>query len=178
MRRKAPSFSRSAIPICQGIGHSCLNLPVGQGERPDVFDEIAAWPDPALGRKVAAGDDFAVPAAVSRTSLRMRQSIFGPGILVSRGSPRPVPGGERTREVHSTAGSARSSPFYSNAEAAAFLNLSPRTLEKMRVVGGGPRFRKFGRRVFYAFPDLEDWAARRICDSTSDPAWKSSASRG
>jgi hypothetical protein len=65
------------------------------------------------------------------------------------------------------------SPFYSNEEAAAFLNLSPRTLEKLRVVGGGPRFRKFGRRVFYALGDLEEWAALRICDSTSDPAWRS-----
>ena len=67
--------------------------------------------------------------------------------------------------------SERASPFYSNVEAAAFLNLSPRTLEKMRVVGGGPPFRKFGRRVFYTLPDLEEWAGRRQCDSTSDPAW-------
>ena len=37
-----------------------------------------------------------------------------------------------------------------NKEAARFLKLSPRTLEKMRVVGGGPRFRKHGRRVLYA----------------------------
>ena len=36
--------------------------------------------------------------------------------------------------------------YLSNEEAADFLKLSPRTLEKQRVVGGGPRFRKFGRR--------------------------------
>jgi hypothetical protein len=66
----------------------------------------------------------------------------------------------------------RASPFYSNVEAAAFLHLSPRTLEKMRVIGGGPPFRKFGRRVFYTLPDLEEWAGRRKCDSTSDPASK------
>lgn len=64
------------------------------------------------------------------------------------------------------------SPYYSNQEAAAFLRLSPRTLEKYRVIGGGPPFRKFGRRVFYTRTDLEIWAARRICDSTSDPAWR------
>jgi hypothetical protein len=69
-------------------------------------------------------------------------------------------------------GSERVSPFYSNQEAADFLHLSPRTLEKMRVIGGGPPFRKFGRRVFYTLADLEDWAGRRRCDSTSDPAWK------
>jgi hypothetical protein len=67
---------------------------------------------------------------------------------------------------------ARVSPFYSNNEAAAFLNLSPRTLEKLRVVGGGPPFRKLGRRVFYTMNDLTEWAGRRCCDSTSDPAWR------
>ena len=55
-----------------------------------------------------------------------------------------------------------------NKEAARFLKLSPRTLEKMRVVGGGPRFRKHGRRVLYALADLEAWSDERTCDSTSD----------
>jgi len=63
------------------------------------------------------------------------------------------------------------SPFRTNDEAAEFLRLSPRTLEKYRVIGGGPPFRKFGRRVFYAIDDLERWAGRRCCDSTSDPDW-------
>ena len=40
--------------------------------------------------------------------------------------------------------------YLTNNEAAAFLQLSPRTLEKQRVIGGGPRFHKFGRRVMYA----------------------------
>jgi hypothetical protein len=64
-------------------------------------------------------------------------------------------------------------PFLSNSEAAVFLKLSPRTLEKMRVIGGGPRFRKFGRRVLYKLRDLEQWADGRACDSTSDPAYQS-----
>ena len=64
------------------------------------------------------------------------------------------------------------SQFLSNTQAATFLNLSPRTLEKLRVVGGGPQFRKFGRRVLYTVDELEAWAALRRCDSTSDPAWK------
>lgn len=61
--------------------------------------------------------------------------------------------------------------FLSNDEAALLLKLSPRTLEKMRVVGGGPKFCKFGRRVTYAVEDLRTWAAARRCNSTSDPAW-------
>lgn len=59
--------------------------------------------------------------------------------------------------------------YLTNEEAAAFLRLSPRTLEKQRVIGGGPRFRKFGRRVLYAIEDLEIWANARACDMTSDP---------
>jgi hypothetical protein len=61
------------------------------------------------------------------------------------------------------------SRYLSNNEAAAFLKLSPRTLEKQRVIGGGPKFRKFGRRVVYAVEDLEGWADARSCDTTSDP---------
>lgn len=57
--------------------------------------------------------------------------------------------------------------FLNNTEAAAYLNLSPRTLEKQRVFGGGPRFRKFGRRVLYALADLDAWANERRCESTS-----------
>ncbi len=58
--------------------------------------------------------------------------------------------------------------YLTNDEAAAFLKLSPRTLEKQRVIGGGPRFHKFGRRVVYAIEDLEIWASSRVCNSTSD----------
>ena len=61
--------------------------------------------------------------------------------------------------------------YLSNDEAADFLKLSPRTLEKQRVVGGGPKFRKFGRRVVYAIEDLESWANARSCDTTSDPKY-------
>lgn len=58
--------------------------------------------------------------------------------------------------------------YLTNDEAAEFLRLSPRTLEKQRVIGGGPRFRKFGRRVMYAVTDLEAWADARSFGATSD----------
>jgi excisionase family DNA binding protein len=61
-----------------------------------------------------------------------------------------------------------SNGYLTNAEAAAVLRLSPRTLEKLRVNGGGPRFRKFGSRVIYAREDLDAWASERVCESTSD----------
>jgi hypothetical protein len=66
---------------------------------------------------------------------------------------------------------AREDRYLTNNEAAAFLRLSPRTLEKQRVIGGGPRFRKFGRRVLYAIADLEAWAESRTFEMTSDPGY-------
>ena len=61
--------------------------------------------------------------------------------------------------------------YLTNDEAADYLRLSPRTLEKQRVLGGGPKFRKFGRRVMYAVADLDAWAAERSFESTSDPEY-------
>jgi hypothetical protein len=57
--------------------------------------------------------------------------------------------------------------YLTNDEAAVFLKLSPRTLEKQRVLGTGPRFRKFGRRVVYAISDLERWASQRVFECTA-----------
>lgn len=61
--------------------------------------------------------------------------------------------------------------FLTTDEAAVFLRLSPRTLEKQRVLGGGPRFRKFGARVVYARSDLRTWADSRAYGMTSDPGF-------
>ena len=55
--------------------------------------------------------------------------------------------------------------FLDNEQAAHYLKLSPRTLDRQRLTGKGPRFRKFGRRVIYAIEDLEAWANARICGS-------------
>lgn len=59
------------------------------------------------------------------------------------------------------------SPYLTTEAAAQFLSLSPKTLEKYRVTGGGPRFRKHGRRVLYAKDDLKDWSDERAYDSTT-----------
>jgi len=53
-------------------------------------------------------------------------------------------------------------------EAARFLGLSGRTLEKHRTYGTGPAYRKLGGRVVYALEDLRAWADRGTKTSTSD----------
>jgi predicted DNA-binding transcriptional regulator AlpA len=54
-------------------------------------------------------------------------------------------------------------------EAARFLGLSARTLEKHRTYGTGPVYRKLGGRVVYELDDLRTWANRGTRHSTSDP---------
>lgn len=54
-------------------------------------------------------------------------------------------------------------------EAARFLGLSGRTLEKHRTYGTGPVYRKLGGRIVYAIDDLQAWANRGLRQSTSDP---------
>jgi hypothetical protein len=62
------------------------------------------------------------------------------------------------------------SPRYlRTAEAARYLSLSPRTLEKHRIFGTGPAYRKIGGRVIYAVADLDAWADVGMRTSTSDP---------
>ncbi|RUV29961.1 MULTISPECIES: helix-turn-helix domain-containing protein [unclassified Mesorhizobium] len=59
--------------------------------------------------------------------------------------------------------------FLRTPEAARFLGLSDRTLEKHRTYGTGPAYRKLGGRVVYALEDLQAWANRGTKTSTSDP---------
>ena len=62
------------------------------------------------------------------------------------------------------------SPRYlRTAEAARYLSLSPRTLEKHRTYGTGPAYRKIGGRVVYVLADLNAWADIGTRTSTRDP---------
>jgi len=47
--------------------------------------------------------------------------------------------------------------FLRTKQAAHFLGISLRTLEKHRTYGTGPLYRKIGGRVLYAIRDLEAW---------------------
>ncbi|ACG78755.1 conserved hypothetical protein [Phenylobacterium zucineum HLK1] len=58
--------------------------------------------------------------------------------------------------------------FLRTHEAGRFLGLSGRTLEKHRVYGTGPAYRKVGGRVIYAVEDLQAWAEQGRQLSTSD----------
>lgn len=58
-------------------------------------------------------------------------------------------------------------------EAADFLRLSPRTLERLRVQGTGPKYRKAGSglraRVLYELNDLNAWLVRKYTSTSEYP---------
>ena len=63
-----------------------------------------------------------------------------------------------TRAEDTRAGEPR---YLDTKQAAAYLGLSDKTLEKLRVSGRGPRYAKAGRRVIYDRGDLDEWVAAR-----------------
>lgn len=60
------------------------------------------------------------------------------------------------------------SVFLTQNEAAKHLRLSPRTLERQRVAGSGPRFTKAGKRVLYRIDELDSWTTARTFSSTAE----------
>jgi excisionase family DNA binding protein len=58
-------------------------------------------------------------------------------------------------------------PFLSTAQAAHYVGLSRRTLEKMRSNGDGPEYRKHGRYVRYHIDDLDAWSTAHRKTSTA-----------
>lgn len=58
--------------------------------------------------------------------------------------------------------------YLTTGQAADYLKLSCFCLEKMRSRGGGPRFRRHGRRVVYAVAELDAWSDARVMDTTAD----------
>ena len=71
-------------------------------------------------------------------------------------------------EIARAANAKKGSPFLNTDQAAHYVGLSRRTLEKMRTAGGGPRFRKHGRYVRYHIDDLDEWSAEHVKTSTSE----------
>jgi predicted DNA-binding transcriptional regulator AlpA len=61
----------------------------------------------------------------------------------------------------------KNSPFLSTDQAAFYLGLASCTLQKMRVTGGGPKYRKHGRYVRYHIADLDAWSVARVKQATS-----------
>lgn len=52
----------------------------------------------------------------------------------------------------------RGSPYLNATQAALFLNISPRTLQRLRSKGTGPTVRRHAKMVMYHIDDLTAWS--------------------
>lgn len=88
-------------------------------------------------------------------------------ITIKKPSEKKERGMEKSRNNTSAEGQ-----YMMTAEAAHYLRLSARTLERMRVDGTGPRFMKAGpglrARVLYRLDDLRGWLEGMTFTSTSE----------
>ncbi len=57
-------------------------------------------------------------------------------------------------------------------------NISPRTLERWRWIGEGPRYLKIGGRVVYRLTDIETYEAAQLRLAESETAEPAVAGRG
>jgi excisionase family DNA binding protein len=67
------------------------------------------------------------------------------------------------------------SQLLDTAGAAAYLGVSPDTMNRWRSIGGGPVYAKVGRQVRYSLSDLDAWVEQRKRRSTSDQGQEVSA---
>jgi hypothetical protein len=74
--------------------------------------------------------------------------------------------------IDRSAAPANPAGYLTTVEAADFVRLSPRTLERLRVQGTGPRYIKAGpgkrAKVLYRIADLQEWLEATIFQSTGE----------
>ena len=128
----------------EAVGDPCFVRRLRQGASPrlDTCDRVSAW----MESQASEAERLAVRAAVEDG----------------------VPAGPVDCAKQWEAKMDDDAIYMGTRELAAFLGLSPRTLDRYRVSGAGPKFHKFGNRVRYARADVEAWAAERRYSSTSD----------
>jgi hypothetical protein len=72
------------------------------------------------------------------------------------------------REYSEFPGTQGSEPFVDENRGAKHLGVSPRTMQRWRMTGTGPRWFRIGRLAKYRIPDLTAWAEAQARTSTSD----------
>ena len=154
----------------------------GIGER--TFGSKAAG-DPALVTKLRSGTSLRLYTVervrawmrVNKRALMAQSRGHGGRGSPARSSGPATPGattaGSRSEDVHPRG---RTTPvrhdakkYLSTGEAANFLTLSARTLDRYRVTGTGPEFHRFGGRIRYLRADLLKWAMARRVERTPEP---------
>ncbi len=72
-------------------------------------------------------------------------------------------------DINRAANAKKGSPFLNTDQAAFYIGLSRRTLEKMRSQKVGPPFRRHGRYIRYHIDDLDRWSQTNTATATKSP---------
>ncbi len=132
----------------------------GASPRLRTVDRVRAW----MAANASEEEARAIRARVSDEEI-----LAGTELPGSLDAPLPPAGyGADMEEEGGSQMNDNGSHYLNTREAAAWLSLSPRTLDRYRVSGDGPAFHRFGGRVRYLVADLEAWASARRRVSTSD----------
>ena len=155
-RREVEAFLRLTGTKVYVLGESAAKdasfverLRRGGSFRLETVDGVRAWMWRHAGADARSG---------------MRRAVADAPLLAdaAAGAIDVQPKGETAMKQHDD------SNYLSTRRAAAFLGLSPRTLDRYRVSGAGPAFHRFGNRILYRRDDLEAWASARRVASTSE----------
>lgn len=141
------------------LGGEALNDPsfvtrLRAGASPTLrtLDVVRAW----MGAHSTAEERKAIGAVTLHESWSLVGDAGRKGPLAARGNGQ----GE--------AGMTERQKYLNTPDAARYLGLKPRTLEGLRLDGGGPPYHKFGRGVRYLREDLDTWARARRRSHTGD----------
>ncbi len=124
----------------------------GDSFRLETVDRVRAW-------MCARADESCLRA--------MHEAVAGNPLLAPH-ADTDAPAGPAFTQPGETSMMNQEGTYLSTRRAAAYLGLSPRTLDRYRVSGGGPDFHRFGGRVLYRQTDLERWATERRVSSTPE----------
>ncbi len=147
----AVSGTKASVLGEEAVGNPSFVGRLRRGASPclETFDRVCAW---IVAN--ATGDELrAVREKLADVADPFKGTWGATGATTGKGST-----GECPREEANC---------LDTQEAAAWLGLSPKTLERYRVNGGGPEFKRLGARVRYLLAEVEAWASARRWTSIS-----------
>lgn len=157
-RRETEAFLRETGTKAYVLGEQAAGDPGfvdrlrrGASFRLTTVDRVRAW--------MAKHADAPARAA-------MRAAVEDAPLLHDEAASREPTSGDT--EGGETGNAACGKGYVTTRRAAAFLGLSPRTLDRLRSNRQGPSYYRFGTLVRYRGSDLEGWAERRRVETGSD----------
>ncbi len=162
----APAFRREVEAFLRLTGTKVYVLGEGALSDPSFIERLRRDASFRLGT-VERVRGWMTCRADAAALAAMRDAVAGVPLLsdgpVPSGGPSGECGPQGDHDMKQDNGN-----YLSTRRAAAFLGLSPRTLDRYRVTGEGPVYHRFGNRILYRREDLEAWAGARRVRSTSD----------